>query len=240
MRGPDDAFEGPAGFVQQLLAGAEPDRAPLTGLDDLEQPRRILDSHIKRWPLGYVAQSGVEAALRIHASVPNFADIVQVTITTYDAAVARMADAAKFRPETRETADHSLPYAVATALKHGKVDTSSFAPEAYLDEKMHSFLQTSVQVLTSDRFNDAYPQAFPTKVTVQRADGSTVSEEVWYPAGHALNRLPDEELRTKFRECASSRFDERRAGQVLDAASDLEAADTIADLAMLLAEPPAR
>ena len=72
------------------------------------------------------AQSAVEAALLARDELldlegPRFVNqIADVEIGSYEVAIEIIGrEKEKWRPQTRETADHSLPYCVAVALTDG-------------------------------------------------------------------------------------------------------------------------
>ena len=45
----------------------------------------------------------------------------------------------KWSPQTRETADHSLPYIMARAMFDGDITNDSFAPQMYRDPRILGF-----------------------------------------------------------------------------------------------------
>src|SRR5262245_65326594 len=50
-------------------------------------------------------------------------------------------EAEKWSPQTRETADHSMPYITARAMFDGTVTNESFAPQMYRDPRILAFMQ---------------------------------------------------------------------------------------------------
>src|SRR5207248_2535871 len=90
----------------------------------------ILNTSVKYWPAEYHSQSAIEAALFLRQQIDNMSQIASVVIESHDAAVDIIgSEPEKWKPETRETADHSLPYITAIALIDGEVT------EAQLDRK---------------------------------------------------------------------------------------------------------
>ena len=55
-------------------------------------------------------------------------------------------DADKWEPETRETADHSMPYTVAVALIHGTVTAEHFAERYLHDPAIRALTQVGLGV----------------------------------------------------------------------------------------------
>src|SRR5262249_58642615 len=87
----------------------------------------ISHTYIKFWPVEYHAQSAVDAILQLRSQVGDWRQVEKIDIYTFDAAVDIIGkDPEKYRPTTRETADHSMPYCVAVALIEGDVGLESF------------------------------------------------------------------------------------------------------------------
>src|SRR5438132_9684156 len=118
MTGPAPIFEGELGLMPLVLR-AEFTVAPMGG-EDGGQEFMLPKTYIKFWPVEYHAQSAVDAALQLRPAVGDWRRITSVDVHTFDAAVDIIGkDPEKYRPKTRETADHSLPYCVAVALVEG-------------------------------------------------------------------------------------------------------------------------
>ena len=82
----------------------------------------ITETYIKFWPAEYHSQSAIDAALQLRPEVGDVRKVTAIDIHTFDAAVDIIGkDPEKWRPKTRETADHSLPYCTAVALVDGDV-----------------------------------------------------------------------------------------------------------------------
>lgn len=108
----------------------------------------------------------VQAALEVRAQLPNVQDIAAVNIETLQTAVNIMAgDAEKWRPTNRETADHSMPYTAAVALRYGSVNQGHF-DDAYLQDNDPLELTSKVHVQVSEEANRRVPEAMLCKVEV--------------------------------------------------------------------------
>ena len=115
--GPYKPFEGEMGFFKQLLQG-DFDLSVLKRLEELQPPRRILDTYIKPYPVEYHAQTAVEAALKLREKV-RLDEIEKVRIDTYEAAYTIIGpkDPEKWDPHTKETADHSIMGDTGTSIR---------------------------------------------------------------------------------------------------------------------------
>jgi 2-methylcitrate dehydratase len=127
ISGPHMPFEGRGGLFPAI--GSAPD----TDAWERDRPA-ILDCNIKRFPAGYFSQGAIQAALEVRQSVADSRQITKVDIGTFAFGKQVMAgDPEKWQPKTRETADHSLPYVVASALAHAEVTRESFDAVALHD-----------------------------------------------------------------------------------------------------------
>jgi 2-methylcitrate dehydratase len=63
-------------------------------------------------------------------------EIEKATITTIARACDILFDPHKYRPESRETADHSLPYCLAAAIVDRQISTASFSDEKLRDPRI--------------------------------------------------------------------------------------------------------
>jgi len=213
MTGPAPIFEGEKGF-QALVSGPLDARVGDWG-KDRDGKFMILNTSIKFWPAEYHSQSAIEAALKLRPQVGDTARIESVLVESHDAAVDIIGnELEKWRPTSRETADHSLPYIVAVALADGEVTAKQFGPARIADPALLALLQR-VKVERHAELSARYPKAVGNIVTVRLRDGRTLSERVDYPRGHAQNPLNDAEVEAKFLALADARLGRERADAVL-------------------------
>jgi 2-methylcitrate dehydratase len=113
LTGPRLAFEGAEGY----FAAAGKGQTALEPLGGQGRPYKIMECSMKRFPLGQYSQTVVQAALEVREKLPDVRDIAEVHIRTLQKAITIMAgDPQKWRPTTRETADHSMVYTTGVAL----------------------------------------------------------------------------------------------------------------------------
>src|SRR5262245_31264014 len=144
MTGPGPIFEGQMGFEKQLgvsLGSVDEKFAVPFAKTEGGPASMILQTSIKFWPAEYHSQSAIEAALFLRKEIADLADVRAMTIESHDAAVDIIgSEPEKWKPATRETADHSLPYITAIALLDGEVTDKQFEPERFADSKIWKFL----------------------------------------------------------------------------------------------------
>jgi 2-methylcitrate dehydratase len=155
------------------------------------------------------------------------AEVKSMTIESHDASVDIIgSEPEKWRPETRETADHSLPYITAIAFIDGEITNKQFEPERFTDPKIWKFLE-NVKVERNAQLSALYPGAVANIVHVDLADGRRLSKRVDYPLGHAQNPLKDSEVEGKFMSLAAQPLGEQRAKEIIDLVWKMDGATNV-------------
>jgi 2-methylcitrate dehydratase len=239
MTGPGPIFEGQMGFEKQLgvSLGNVGEKFPVPFPKTKHGPAAmILNTSIKYWPAEYHSQSAIEAALSLRREI-DLEQVKSVTIESHDAAVDIIgSEPEKWRPNTRETADHSLPYITAITLIDGEISNKQFEPERFKDPRVWKFLK-SVNVERNAELSAMYPGAVANIVHVELADGRRLTKRVDYPLGHAKNPLKDSEVEEKFSALVLPVLGKRRAKKILDFVWKLDEAPNVDEL-MKLARMP--
>src|SRR5438874_11671699 len=241
MTGPGLIFEGQMGFEKQLGVSlgnvAEKFAVPFAKTGD-GPASMILRTSIKFWPAEYHSQSAIEAALFLRNQIGGV-EVKSMRIESHDASVDIIgSEPEKWRPETRETADHSLPYITAIALIDGEVTEKQFQPKRFSDPKIWKFLE-NVKVERNAELSGMYPSAVANIVHVDLADGKRLTKRVDYPLGHAKNPLKDSEVEGKFRALVEPSLGENRAQEIVDLVWKLDEAKNVDGL-MKAVEMPTR
>jgi 2-methylcitrate dehydratase len=216
MTGPAPIFEGAMGF-ETLVS-----QAPLEGIILSPGDFMIMKTSIKFWPAEYHSQSAIDAALKLRTQIGDVMAIESVIVESHDAAVDIIgSEPEKWRPQNRETADHSLPYIVAAALADGEITDRQFAPERFTDPALLALVER-VKIVRHPELSARYPEAVGNIVTVRLVDGRVFSERVDYALGHARNPLSDAQLEAKFHAQVDACLGPVRAAQVLRGVWHLE------------------
>ena len=229
LTGPEPIFEGESGFFKAVSHGAY----ELESFGGNGQPFKIAECSIKRFPLGQYSQTVVQAALEVREQLPDINDIAGVNIKTMQKAIDIMAgDPEKWRPETRETADHSMPYTTAVALTYGTVHQSHFDDQYIKDPKLLD-LTSRVKVEGSAEADRRAPEAMLCDVEVVTNSGQRYSAEVPYHKGHYRNPMNDAEVEAKFRSLAKDLLAPEQTDQLLDRLWHLEEVEDIREILRL-------
>jgi 2-methylcitrate dehydratase len=215
MTGPSDIFEGPCGIMRQLTGPF--DMVPLATRSDW----MINRTYVKYWPAEYHSQSAIDAILQLRSEIGG-TEVRSIRINSFEAAVSIIgSEPEKWRPTSRETADHSLPFCVAVALADGELTRRSFAP-ARLKDKRILDLMDRIEIREDAGLNEGYPEGIPNDLIVTLADGRTLRKRVDFPRGHHRNPMSDEEVEQKFCSQAEGVISPRTADRILAAAWNLD------------------
>ena len=140
MTGPTAAFEGRHGIWEQVTGPFE------LASPGAEEGRTFMieRASLKFFPAEFHSQAPLWMALRLRERV-KIEEIEQLNMRTYWMAYSEIgSEAAKWDPQTRETADHSLPYLLAVALRDGAITSSSFDLERVQDPSLRPLMNGSI------------------------------------------------------------------------------------------------
>ena len=231
MTGPAPVFEGTMGFFKQVCGG---DSFDLEGLGAVDEPFMINRTYIKKYPAEYHSQSAIDAAEQMVAEFgrtfsPD--EIDELTIATFNASVEIIgSEPEKWRPQSRETADHSLPYITCAALVDGKVDHATFDEIRFTDETLLGVVART-KVVADEELNSLYPErGIPNRLTLKLKSGEVLEKRVDAPRGHALNPMSDDEVEAKFRSMAVPMLGKASADAALELMWTVDQLDTLEDV----------
>lgn len=199
MTGPKPVFEGERGFFRQVSGEMK--------LNFQRDGYKIRETSIKKYPVEYHSMSAVEAALKVRERIKDINRIEKITIDTFTVSYQIIVkDPEKWRPKTKETADHSLPYIVSTVLIDGYIWLDSYDKEKLTRNETIKLLdKTDVRI--GEGFDEYYPVGIPNRVTVKTIDGDEYSDIVIYPRGHFKNRMSKDEIYEKYERLTRNRLD---------------------------------
>jgi 2-methylcitrate dehydratase len=208
MTGPRQVFEGRDGFFNVV------NRKPFT-LPRLGEPYGMMRVFTKRFALGEFSQTVAQAAVDARKLFTDANDIQEVNIRVSHAAIKIMADSPdKWRPQTRETADHSIPYAAGVALMYGKVETE-FYEDPYLHDQRLLDLVNRIKCLPSEEADRMEKEFNLCELEILLKSGERKTGRVEYHRGHPKNPMTDAEMEDKFRSMARKQLSADRVDNLL-------------------------
>jgi 2-methylcitrate dehydratase len=198
MTGPGQVFEGREGFFN--LVKLRPFALPALGGNG--EPFGIMHAYTKLFALGQYAQTAAQAAMQARSFFSDVSEIEEINLRVSHNAIKIMADVPdKWRPQTHETADHSLPYSVAVILKYGEID-AQYYDDKYLHDPRLLDLVSRVRCLPSEEADRRQQEINLCDLEIVLKSGQRKSIRAEYHRGHWKNPMTDAEMEQKFRSLA--------------------------------------
>jgi len=230
LTGPAPIFEGRSGFFQQVTGPASIDIAEFGGKG---VEFRIHQCSLKRYPAVIYTQTAIVAGIEIVREVGSLDRIAAVEIATTRRGYQRTgSEVEKWSPQTRDTADHSLPYITARAMFDGDVTKATFEPKMFHDPLVLDFMK-KITVSEDPNLTARQGASAPTRVTAVLTDGQRVEREVDHAPGFAKNPMTRADVEMKFRGNVGKLWSREQTDLVL---RELWRLDRVGDLKGLLAQ----
>ena len=198
---------------------------------------------MKRWPVGSVAQSAIQAALEARSRIKDLSRIKQIRVFAEEGAYDHLVKIRQdpWNPISRETADHSLPYVVSAAVMDGTITARSFSPKVMLKPERQAFIKkvtcTPALELGSHAMgkHKRVEMGYLSRVEIELDDGTVVLGEARPFPGHHKNPFTDEDLNAKLRECVEPVAGAKRAAELASLLWRLDKVKSTRELTRLLA-----
>jgi len=236
MSGPANAFEGRNGLWENVTGPF--DLAPFPSSGGAYLTPRV---QLKYWPIETNGQPAVWAALELRekfaAKNIDVIDVFTSKFTWFEIG----SEPEKWDPQTRETADHSLPYIFARALVDGPIRVSSFEENAVRDPALRPLMQ-KIKVIADEAIEALLPKV-RLRVVATTIDGSRHEVQVENPLGHPDNPMQDHDIEEKFLALATPVLGEERSRAALASwwqAADAPNVSALVKMLDLKAAPAAR
>jgi 2-methylcitrate dehydratase len=120
----------------------------------------------------------------------------------------------KWRPQTHETADHSMPYSAGVALMYGTID-DSYYEDPYLHDARLLDLVSRVKCIPSEEADRHEKEFNLCDLEVVLKSGQRKTVRVDYHRGHWKNPMTDAEMEEKFRLMAQKHLSTDRVDNLL-------------------------
>ncbi|HEX2829130.1 MAG TPA: MmgE/PrpD family protein [Burkholderiales bacterium] len=228
MTGPSAIFEGRHGVRDQVTGPFE--LAPFGGNG---APYAVERTGIKFFPTEYNSLLPLELILKLREHV-KADDVESIHVETYHFTYTEIgSEPEKWRPTTRETADHSLPYMLAVALSDGDISVASFSEERIRDPKLPP-LMDRIRISENEEFTRKCPESMECRIEVVDTRGRRFVEAGSHPKGHAKNPMSEAEVETKFRKLCAGLVTDARRDAIEEAVWSLGDARDIGDVLNLI------
>jgi 2-methylcitrate dehydratase len=173
VTGPREVFEGNKGFKDTLAGPFELDWSR-------ENLERVTQTILKAYNAELHSQSALEGILELKREHHlSGAEVDRLQIEIFDVAYAIIGggeEGDKTLVQTKEQADHSLPYLVAVALLDGQVMPKQYLPGRIVAADVQALLR-KITVRPLAAFSRRFPAEMPCRLTVSLRDGRTLIKE---------------------------------------------------------------
>ena len=229
--GPVEVIEGKEGLIE-VLSNVTWDTEEMTR--GLGSEFLITTCSYKAFPTEALTHQPISATLHIcQRNQISHEDITEILIETTTRGADILSDPSKYKPQTKETADHSLPYVIAVAAVEGQVLPKSFDEEAIRDPRIWELLP-KIKVVADPEIDGLFPQLKRARVTISTKDGLVDTHQTDYAKGAPEDPLTDDELEAKFKANLEGHVTPERMDQILCATWDLEKEVSVANYVSLL------
>jgi 2-methylcitrate dehydratase len=229
--GPVHVIEGKEGF-QHVIHNVE--LKPEILLDGLGEEFIITDCAYKAFPTEALTHQPISAVLNImqkHQLVAEDLSEIHIQTTTRGADI--LSDPSKYDPQTKETADHSLPYCIAAAAADGGLWPTSFEEDKLFDPRIRALLP-KIKVVANPEIDALFPGVKRAIARLTTTAGEAFTETVDHAKGSPQNPMSDKEIIAKFRANASGAVSTTRQDAIIDATWNLESFDHMGQYTALL------
>jgi 2-methylcitrate dehydratase len=228
LTGPAPIFEGRWGFFNLVTGPAEIDTSRFGGRG---VPFLIHQCGLKSYAAHITAQTTVPAAVALAKDIGNLDRIVAIEIgTTRRGKQIAGSDADKWAPQTKETADHSLPYVAARAMLDGDIGNDSYTPDKLHDPRVLALMR-KMAVNEDPDFATLTVNVPPTRLTATLDNGQKVVRLVDSMPGFPGRPVSRADVERKFRSNIGGRWPQQQTDAILQS---LWALDQTHDLSALL------
>lgn len=236
IEGPVQALEGKEGLFEVIQNVRW---NPEVLLEDLGSRYLLPECSYKAYPTEALTHQPISAALQVMQEASFQAEeIDQVIVETTTRGVDILSDPSKYQPDTKETADHSLPYVIAVALLRGNVLPDSFKEEVIKNVQVREMMKR-IKVVADPEIDALFPRIKRARVSVVAKNGERHTMQVDAAKGSPENPISDEELHAKFMANTKEVYRDEKAERVIEATQRFEGYEDIRAYMQELVEEPA-
>jgi 2-methylcitrate dehydratase PrpD len=230
------AYEGRYGLYRSYLgSGRDPRLAACTA--GLGRDWEMLQVALKPYPVCHFNHAFIDAALalsRAHAFAPGDIESIVTLVASDQIGIVCEPQANKRRPQNAYDARFSLPFAVATALIHGRLTMDEISDEAIRDPAVLSLCDRTRHAVDAE---SGYPRHYSGALELRLRDGRVLRHREPVNRGSSDRPLSRDEVQAKFRQTAGRALPPARVDALAAAVLELDRAPGIDALAALACPP---
>jgi 2-methylcitrate dehydratase len=191
---------------------------------------RILDCGMKSFPIEALSHAPLTAMMKtLRENNITAGEVKEIKVEVIARAADILGDPHKYRPTSKETADHSLPYCMAVGLVDGMVTPLQFKEERVRDQSLIPIMD-KVKVVANEEFETLFPKFQPSRVTITTHDGKSYSTRVDVPKGDPRDPMTEEEIAVKFNALGGEVIGRDQCRKLRQRIMSLEHAETLDEL----------
>jgi 2-methylcitrate dehydratase len=226
-------MESAGGFVRAVAGNIDQERllAPVTEF-------KIMEVNTKWFNTVRTAQTAVTGALAIferqHITWRDV-EAIQIFLPTREHAGhdGIWNNVSRLRPQTRDSANHSIVFSLAVAMVDGELGPDQYSPAKLSDPNVLSVIDRTT--LHSDPSLDVHwPGAAVTRLAMKTFDGQSYEATTLYPPGHHRNRLSDQQIQAKFTKLASPFISQSKRDAIIETVDRLDKLGSVNELTACL------
>ena len=198
---------------------------------------KILKCGMKSFPIEALSHAPLTAMMKIvkqHDVDPD--DVAEIKVEVIARAADILGDPAKYRPTSKETADHSLPYSLAVGLVDGMVTPLQFKQER-IDDPALIPVMDKILVVPNEEFESLFPEFQPSQVTITLSSGESFQQRVDVPKGDPRDPMTEEEIAVKFNALGKGVVGEEKCNALRSLIMSMEGEDSLGRLFELMTLP---
>ena len=191
---------------------------------------RILDCGMKSFPIEALSHAPLTAMMKtVKENKIEAEDVKEIKVEVIARAADILGDPHKYRPSSKETADHSLPYCMAIGLVDGMVTPLQFREERVRDQALIPIMD-KIRVVANEEFEALFPKFQPSRVTITTSDGREYSTRVDVPKGDPRDPMTEEEIAVKFTALGGDVIGKKQCEKLRQCIMNIETAKTFNEL----------
>jgi 2-methylcitrate dehydratase len=191
---------------------------------------KIIDCGMKSFPIEALSHAPLTAMMKcVKENNLKAEQVAEIKVEVIARAADILGDPHKYRPDSKETADHSLPYSLAVGLVDGMVTPLQFKEERVLDKSLIPIMD-KVKVVANSEFESLFPKFQPSQVTITTTDGKSFTKRVDVPKGDPRDPMTAEEIGVKFTALGKDVIGQAACRKLADTIMKLETIASVKEL----------
>lgn len=219
-------YEGRYGLFNSYLGDSwKPNLSACTS--DLGVAWEMLEVALKPYPVCHFNHAFIDAALALrkaHSIAPEEIESIQALIGKDQIGIVCEPEANKRRPQNPYDARFSLPFAIATALIHGRLTMDEIADATIHDPRVLDLCDRTTYTIDD---KSAYPRHYSGALVIRMRDGRSLTCREEINRGSSAKPLTQVEVLEKFRQTASRALPAAKVEQTIRDILDLESVTSV-------------